>query len=52
MWIRAREQLRSAYEDFEDLGAVRWAELAELLAPVPPHDGPGANQVDGAAPVA
>jgi DNA-binding CsgD family transcriptional regulator len=125
MRVRAREQLRSAYEDFEDLGAVRWAEraatelaatgetvrrrgadprsaltpqelqvsmllvegrttreaaaalflspktveyhlrkvytklgigtraeLAELLAPVPPHDGPGANQVDGAAPVA
>jgi DNA-binding CsgD family transcriptional regulator len=30
MRVRARDQLRSAFEDFEDLGAMRWAERASL----------------------
>jgi DNA-binding CsgD family transcriptional regulator len=28
--VRARDQLREAFEEFEDLGAVRWAERASL----------------------
>ena len=30
MRVRARDQLRRAYDDFEDLGAVRWAERVSV----------------------